>query len=229
MLWMRRSWGASCVQWFSGRPHAEIHSVSPYSIFYFYLILFPQHWKLVVIDGWFYHLHVQVINAEIEIPKPEHNTVKKMSDFMNSWIQTSVSAVALLQFWLQKYSDTICDTISLSCKAARLVIDISACKGSIRFFQCLSDRYKELYVCLYLRVCACDCVLTYSWSRTPVAAWPSNCCCCRMLSKSSMRWSEFSIWAGRWQLRKQMVWPNTDMRALTPPLFPCKTDKQRGS
>lgn len=62
---------------------------------------------------------------------------------------------------------------------------------------------------------------TYSWSRTPEAAWPSNCCCCRMLSKSSMRWSEFSMWAGRWQLRKQMVWPNTDMRALTPPLFPC--------
>lgn len=78
-------------------------------------------------------------------------------------------------------------------------------------------------------MCARACALTYSWSRTPVAAWPSNCCCCRMLSKSSMRWSEFSMWAGRWQLRKQMVWPNTDMRALTPPLLPCNIQKKRGS
>lgn len=46
---------------------------------YYYLILFPQHWKLVVIDGWFHHLHIQVINAEIEIPKPEHHTVRKES------------------------------------------------------------------------------------------------------------------------------------------------------
>lgn len=102
------------------------------------------------------------------------------------------------------------------------------CRGYILFY-CLSDRYIKLYMCLYLCVCACVCVLTYSWSRTPVADWPSNCCCCRMLSKSSMRWSEFSMWAGRWQFRKQMVWPKTDMRALTPPLFPCNTDKQRGS
>ncbi len=103
------------------------------------------------------------------------------------------------------------------------VTDISECKRSIRvfFFYCLLDGYIKLLVCLCLFICDCVCVLAYSWSRTPVAAWPSNCCCCRMLSKSSMRWSEFSMWAGRWQFRKQMVWPNTDMRALTPPLFPC--------
>lgn len=82
---------------------------------------------------------------------------------------------------------------------------------------------------IYKTVCVSMHVVTYSWSRTPVAAWPSNCCCCRMLSKSSMRCSEFSMWAGRWQLRKQMVWPNTDMRALTPPLFPYDTDRQMRS
>lgn len=41
----------------------------------YYLIFFPQHGELAVIDGWFYHLHFQVINSEIEIPEPEDHTV----------------------------------------------------------------------------------------------------------------------------------------------------------
>lgn len=45
----------------------------------FYLILFPQHWKFVGIDGGFNNLHFQVFYAEVKIPKPEDHTEKKQS------------------------------------------------------------------------------------------------------------------------------------------------------
>lgn len=42
-----------------------------------YLILFPQQRKLVIVNGRFHHLHFQVVDAEIEVPKPEHDTVTR--------------------------------------------------------------------------------------------------------------------------------------------------------
>lgn len=100
-----------------------------------------------------------------------------------------------------------------------------SCNANCRSWDCSQEIIWKLQGVFLYSICVYVCVLlyfcAYSWSRTPVAAWPSNCCCCRMLSKSSMRWSEFSMCAGRWQFRKQMVWPNTDILALTPPLFPC--------
>lgn len=139
-------------------------------------------------------------------------------------------------YWWQisplAYPDLRCGNLDLQTR-------IPHCEGShlMKKLMCrLTSVTLSANVCLTHRwlssVCTSCCtqqcfVLTYSWSRTPEAAWPSNCCCCRMLSKSSMRCSEFSMWAGRWQLRKQMVWPNTDMRALTPPLFPCNINQQQ--
>lgn len=180
---------------------------------YLYLILFPQHRKLVVINGWFYHLHIQVINAEIEIPKPEHHTVQK-------------GVISWIQYIVHKYISTFAAMLFVTAFPWETMKSGVFCPSYIRverFHQIFFAAYTIdtlNYMCVTVCVRMCLRMQTYSWSRTPVAAWPSNCCCCRMLSKSSMRCSEFSMWAGRWQLRKQMVWPNTDMRALTPPLFP---------
>lgn len=53
-------------------------------VFFFYLILLPQHGELVVVNGWFHSLDIQVFNAEIEIPKPEHKTEQKANNLWES-------------------------------------------------------------------------------------------------------------------------------------------------
>jgi len=48
---------------------------TPFITCSFYLVLFPEHGEFVTFDGRLHHLHLQVVDTEVQIPEPEDDAV----------------------------------------------------------------------------------------------------------------------------------------------------------